>query len=295
MGKSITRKRLLISICFGIFSLFFLVFCGGNDVTTSPFAGFSAPVAEFSASPTTGQAPLTVAFSDLSTGVISTWFWDFGDGGTSTEQDPSHDFATAGTYTVSLTVTGPSGSDTYIEVDNITVNSPVFTDDFNREDADPIGGDWVTSPGQGSVAIASNQLKGSAEVAPGGGAYYNKSFDSNQYSQARIAVMSNVGVCVRMSATNRSYYRFAVINATTATLGKYVSGTWTQIGPDIIGTYGANDILRLEVSGSTLTCIQNGNVIRTDTDSSLTGGYPGVRFYTSVGSRLDDWEGGNLQ
>jgi PKD repeat protein len=263
-----------------------------NYISTSPTP---PPVADFSADNTAGTAPLGVQFTDLSTGVISTWSWDFGDGGTSTEQDPSHNYATSGTYTVSLTVTGPGGDNTIAKTNYIDVAPLVVTDDFNRPNVDPIGGNWITAPNHGSVAIADNQLKGSSESPPGGGSYYNAPFGSNQYSQARIAQMANVGVTVRMSATEQSYYRFQVIDATTAQLGKYVNGIFTQIDVDVPNVpYGAGDIIRLEVSGSTLTCKRNGNVIINVTDSSLSGGYPGVRFYASVGARLDDWEGGSL-
>ena len=80
------------------------------------------PVAEFSGSPTSGTVELNVSFTDLSTGSITSWSWDFGDLGTSTAQHPNHTYTTAGTYTVSLTVTGPGGSDGEIKADYITVN-----------------------------------------------------------------------------------------------------------------------------------------------------------------------------
>ncbi|GAB4534180.1 MAG: hypothetical protein Kow0063_17010 [Anaerolineae bacterium] len=80
------------------------------------------PVAEFSGAPTTGPAPLTVAFTDQSTGHIRTWSWDFGDDVTSPDQNPSHIYENAGVYTVTLTVQGAGGSDTmtktaYIQVE----------------------------------------------------------------------------------------------------------------------------------------------------------------------------------
>ncbi|MBI4602067.1 MAG: PKD domain-containing protein [Planctomycetes bacterium] len=71
------------------------------------FNNASAPVAEFSAPVTRGEAPLTVKFADLSSGDIQLWRWDFGDGGTSTEQHPVHTYATPGKYSVSLTVVSP--------------------------------------------------------------------------------------------------------------------------------------------------------------------------------------------
>ncbi len=80
------------------------------------------PVAEFTASPTSGAAPLQVQFTDLSTGQVNAWLWDFGDGFTSTLQNPTHTYALTGTFTVSFTVIGPGGSNTEVKVDYIQVN-----------------------------------------------------------------------------------------------------------------------------------------------------------------------------
>lgn len=71
----------------------------------------AAPVASFNSAPNSGTAPLNVAFSDTSTGVITSWAWDFGDASGSALQNPSHVYA-AGTYSVSLTVNGPGGTST---------------------------------------------------------------------------------------------------------------------------------------------------------------------------------------
>ena len=80
------------------------------------------PVANFSGNPTTGNAPLTVAFTDLSTGNPTSWSWSFGDGGNSGAQHPSHTYNNVGTYTVSLTATNAQGSDTETKPDYITVS-----------------------------------------------------------------------------------------------------------------------------------------------------------------------------
>src|SRR5204862_399532 len=71
-----------------------------------------APTADFSGSPTSGTVPLQVQFTDQSlTGgaVITSWSWNFGDGGTSTTQNPSHTYLVPGTYNVSLTATNSVG------------------------------------------------------------------------------------------------------------------------------------------------------------------------------------------
>ncbi len=57
----------------------------------------------------------TVAFTDTSSGNPTSWSWDFGDGNTSTAQNPSHTYASGGTYTVCLTASNGSGSDTTCE------------------------------------------------------------------------------------------------------------------------------------------------------------------------------------
>lgn len=86
----------------------------------------SAPIADFSGSPSTGVYPLTVSFTDLSTGSPTSWSWDFGDGsGTSTAQNPNYTYNAPGTYTVSLTATNAYGSDTETKVDYIAVTDSV--------------------------------------------------------------------------------------------------------------------------------------------------------------------------
>ncbi|MEW6074432.1 MAG: PKD domain-containing protein [Planctomycetota bacterium] len=82
------------------------------------------PVAGFSGAPRAGAAPLDVAFTDESTGAITAWSWVFGDGGTSSLRHPVHRYETAGTYTVSLEVTGPGGSDALQRSDYIVVDPP---------------------------------------------------------------------------------------------------------------------------------------------------------------------------
>ncbi len=95
-----------------------LTFSGERE-TASP------PAAAFTATPTAGLAPLTVQFTDLSGGRPTSWHWDFGDGTSSTTQNPQHTYTTPGTYTVTLTATNEYGSDTETKTDYITVYGPV--------------------------------------------------------------------------------------------------------------------------------------------------------------------------
>jgi len=82
-----------------------------------------APVANFTSAPNSGTAPLNVAFSDTSTGSITSWLWSFGDGATSSLQNPTHAYA-AGTWSVSLTVNGPGGSGTLTRPNLVVVTEP---------------------------------------------------------------------------------------------------------------------------------------------------------------------------
>ncbi|OPY39265.1 MAG: PKD domain protein [Methanoregula sp. PtaU1.Bin051] len=70
------------------------------------------PRADFVADKTKGQAPFTVSFTDKSKGSPTAWSWNFGDGSTSTDQNPKHTYTTNGIYTVALTASNANGGDT---------------------------------------------------------------------------------------------------------------------------------------------------------------------------------------
>lgn len=82
------------------------------------------PSAKIGVSPTTGYAPLTVTFMDRSDETPYSWFWSFGDGGTSTDQHPIHTYGSSGTYPVTLTVENLFGSDTTTHLADIVVLPP---------------------------------------------------------------------------------------------------------------------------------------------------------------------------
>ena len=82
-----------------------------------------APEANFTSNTTTSCDGI-VHFLDLSTNAPTEWSWDFGDGETSTDQNPSHVYTSEGTYEVSLTATNFVGSDTYTVVDYVSVSFP---------------------------------------------------------------------------------------------------------------------------------------------------------------------------
>ena len=90
----------------------------------------SSPIAAFTASETEIDEGKSISFTDQSTNTPTTWSWDFGDGGISTQQNPSHTYDTAGTYTVSLTATNSYGSNTETKSNYISVNTVASTFSF---------------------------------------------------------------------------------------------------------------------------------------------------------------------
>lgn len=78
--------------------------------------------ADFSGTPTTGTYNLTVNFTDLSTNSPTSWFWQFGDGENSTEQNPTHVYTYPGVFDVALTTGNAYGSNSTVKLDYITVN-----------------------------------------------------------------------------------------------------------------------------------------------------------------------------
>ncbi len=115
----------------------------GNDTSTQTdlvTVADQAPIAGFTAANTTGQNPLSVDFTDTSTNHPTSWAWDFGDGVTSPAQNPSHTYASAGNFAVSLTVTNTGGTNTRVRSDLVHVsNAPVTVtaaaDTYVRSDA----------------------------------------------------------------------------------------------------------------------------------------------------------------
>lgn len=110
----------------GIYSACLRVTGGYGDVSgwycRSFTIGGDAPIASFTGTPVAGSAPLTVQFTDASTGATG-WAWTFGDGGTSTSPNPTHTYTTTGTFTVALTVTNFMGSNTQTRTSYISVTS----------------------------------------------------------------------------------------------------------------------------------------------------------------------------
>ncbi|TMI78777.1 MAG: PKD domain-containing protein, partial [Bacteroidetes bacterium] len=138
---------------FGIISL----------MISSVLARGQAPVADFSASATSGCSPLTVTFTDLSAGSPFSWNWDFGNGQLSTSRAPTVTFSQPGTYTVKLVVKNASGVDEEIKTNYITV-SPAPSASFSAN---------LTT----ACVPATVQFRDQSTVPPGAGSITGWSWD----------------------------------------------------------------------------------------------------------------------
>jgi PKD repeat protein len=93
---------------------------GSSDATMVEYIiAIPALKSKFIANPMTGRAPLTVKFTDKSVGDPTTWKWDFGDGSTSSDQNPVHTFTTGGAFDVTLEVTRGDESAKSTQVINV--------------------------------------------------------------------------------------------------------------------------------------------------------------------------------
>ncbi len=151
-------------------------------ITASPEAP-RAPTADFYTYPTYGLKPLTARFQNTSTGIPTSWLWNFGDGATAVTENPTHTYSTIGTYTVTLTVTNALGSDVktepgyinvtgipsgnaigifdgvmYIDLSQTFGHGAVFTDNFQSlidDISNYIGGYW-----EGTINIGTEWTEG---------------------------------------------------------------------------------------------------------------------------------------
>jgi PKD repeat protein len=98
------------------------------------------PQAGFVVNTTSGIAPTTIRFTDTSTGVPNSWSWDFGDQGSSTQQNPVHTYLSSGVYSVRLTVSNGVGSSTVTKTSLITISTPT-------------GADFTMKPAEGDVPL----------------------------------------------------------------------------------------------------------------------------------------------
>jgi len=137
-------RLITILVIAGIFSVGFADAAEHSALSNIFTLETRQPVANFSANSTSVDVQQSVTFTDLSQNNPTSWSWNFGDGGTSSAQNPTHPYSAPGYYTVTLTVTNPAGTDTeskgnYIHVeDNTDITpppSPVISSSTHTENA----------------------------------------------------------------------------------------------------------------------------------------------------------------
>jgi len=220
-----------------------------TSVTVTYTAGVIAPVAAFSGSPRSGTKPLTVTFTDSSTNTPTSWNWNFGDSSSvnATMQNPVHTYASAGTYTVSLTATNSVGSNVCTKTNYITVNAASGADNvgifrggvFYRNGASavvyglstdtPVVGDW-NGDGISEVGV----YRGGVFYRNGASAVvYGLSTDTPVVGDWNGDGMSEVGV-YRGGVFYRNGASAVVYGLSTDTP---VVGDWNGDGMSEVGVY----------------------------------------------------------
>ena len=117
------RRRHAASTLLLALSIFAFVGCQSQNGDDANQADSGAPIANFSETPANGQPGVAVQFTDTTTGTVSSYAWNFGSLGTSTEANPVVVYPDAGSYSVSLTVQGIRGTSEITKTDVIQVGT----------------------------------------------------------------------------------------------------------------------------------------------------------------------------
>ncbi len=242
-----------------------------------------APVANFTSNVTAGCGPLIVNFKDLSTNNPTSWLWDFGDGQTSTGQNPSVTFP-AGTYTVTLIAKNASGPGAIRQTNYITVYpypTPIFGENLSVACA-PANVQFIdySTPGQGASIV-------SWAWAFGDGSTSNLQTPSHTFAQPGYY---NIGLTVTNSngcSNSTVYTRYLRVVD-----GVQPNFTWKQTSTSCSAPYALNFVNQTAGPGN-LTynwSLGTGATPAASTDTSPAGiSYPSAGTYNvtlSVASSL---------
>jgi hypothetical protein len=196
-------------------------------------------------------------------------------------------------------VSGASGTMAGADVTNVAVvctSSSGTFDDFNRPDGS-LGAAW-TPISDGGLSIASGVAVGTSAQAGdirSGEAYGGDQFSSVEVTNTQISGGQWLGAAVRMQNGGQNMYLGIYFwNNGTPQLRLYErnNGTWTQLGNSYnCGALPAGTTLKLTAVGSTIAFFENGTQRIAATDTTVTGGAPGVATYGAA--QLDNWAGGN--
>jgi len=178
-----------------------------------------------------------------------------------------------------------------------SASAATASDDFNRADGG-LGADW-TDVSDSGLAITSQEVAGTAAAGVSGDIRSAESYPSDQYSQVELTSSQPsgggwIGPMVRAQDGGQSAYvgiYFWNFGTPVLMLFKRDGGGWTQLGDTYnSGPLPAGTQLTLMVTGSTISFQQDGVTRITATDTSLTGGAPGIMAYGT--GHADNWSGG---
>jgi hypothetical protein len=174
----------------------------------------------------------------------------------------------------------------------------IASDGFNRADG-PLGSNW-TAMSDGAMTIRSRRVAGDSS-GTSGDTRTAKTYASDQYSQVQVTSIQLtggqwIGPAVRSQNGGQKLYLgvyFWNDGSPQLRLYKRTSGDFTQLGSSYpISGLVAGAMLRLIAAGSTVSFLLNGSPVITATDTSLTGGAPGIM--ASGTATADNWAGGNI-
>ena len=175
------------------------------------FYAFNDIVANFNADTSNVSSPLTVQFTDESTGTLKSWKWDFGDGTSSAEQNPNHIYSKAGTYKVTLTTTLSNGSIRTVTSD-ITVKSDLTAPTVTISPSEESFSTTLT------VTLKATDNSGSATI------YYTTDGSDPRTSSTRHIYTTSI---MLTSTTNIQYAAVDISDNWSPVYNK----TYTELGP----------------------------------------------------------------
>ncbi len=205
---------------------------GTNTHTLTKTGYIKVIKADFSATPTGGTKPLTVNFTDLSSGTVASWSWNFGDGTGSSSQNPGKTYNNTGAYNVSLTVTGPAGSATLTRNAYISVTEFQHIPGLSQE----IGSDGITYL---NVSISRIRNPSTDETIQLTGGIRGFNFTLS-YPGGAVNIMSSRGAGPYASVTSdiRNADGTATFSGAQGTSSPQAPLTLAQVAPRITGSSG---------------------------------------------------------
>ncbi|WP_310395173.1 GEVED domain-containing protein [Hymenobacter sp.] len=233
-----------------------------EDYTVVARPNTQPPAVNFSSNYVPGGCVNPIQFTDLTTNLPTAWLWNFGDGGTSTLQNPAHQYAASGTYNVSLSATNANGTASITPPDAVTITVPCLSYCASNGTGGT-GPGGVPQPSQFFIATMSVPnaqpafSNSSANTAAGYTSYTAQSIGVSPGSLVNISVVANRAVA-HLTGVWVDWNRNGVFDAP-----ELVSAGFTPNGPNAT-TYAASFAVPPGASGSTrmrVTVVANSNFL----------------------------------